>query len=321
MDLRSHWRLILFCMAWLALTVLMPQHYLCASTHLHSGVVPPSSQHVLAGAPAPGSTAVTKMNPAIGDMLIRINHLIEIVLVLLALLLLTELLRSRSYGKSSSNKELEGQLIRANQALSLLGSNQQKLVEETKESFSELSKFSFRLENIERELSGMVEGLKSVNRPSSLPPADPKPDRSPQSLQSGFDAFDLEDPLGRSLPPPSVVTSEGSAQAAFELLASGDRSGPRPLFLNTDASSSPIDMIQERAALLKEVEHTQGSFVMFVDSTRNRGWMFPNPLLIYRKDVLRRAFPDLTEHQFTHAKHTIKPVRTRRQDEQHWKIQ
>jgi hypothetical protein len=111
-----------------------------------------------------------------------------------------------------------------------------------------------------------------------------------------------------------------AAQSAYKNLVRGYATGAlEPIYLNAEASSSPLDMLGNNNVHLEEVNNKQGTFILFKD-TEQLGWVFPNPRLKFRQQALSPVFPGLTESQFGNDKENIQPVVVSRVDSNRWKI-
>jgi len=68
------------------------------------------------------------------------------------------------------------------------------------------------------------------------------------------------------------------------------------------------------------VSRSQGSFVLFKDRDGKRGWVFPNPELLFRKEVLGPVFPNLDQATFENAKESIGSVNVVAAGDRRWKV-
>lgn len=119
---------------------------------------------------------------------------------------------------------------------------------------------------------------------------------------------------------PSVPSFQESAQSAYRSLLRGSAVFPAPVYLNSEVSNSPMDMLGDSKVYLQEVGGMQGTFVLF-EGEDDRGCVFPNPNLRFRPQVLSPVFPNLTEAQFTSDAENIKPVFVSRVDGNRWKVE
>jgi hypothetical protein len=123
----------------------------------------------------------------------------------------------------------------------------------------------------------------------------------------------------RKLLPPEEV-----ARGAYAALVRNEETSLEPTYLKTEVKSSPMSMLEVEKVHLLEVGHNQGSFVMFLDSAGNGGWVFPNPNVSFRPDALKRVFPELgemSEVKFQSFKAQINPVPVRQIEPGRWIVE
>ena len=119
-------------------------------------------------------------------------------------------------------------------------------------------------------------------------------------------------------PPPRRSFREEAHSLYSNLLANGT-SSPEPVYLNPEDANSLQDMLVEKIPLLEEVSNSQGAFILFSDG-RGQGIVYPNPNLNFRKKVIEKVFPDLTEDTF-HYKESITPVLVSKMQDGLWKVE
>jgi formylglycine-generating enzyme required for sulfatase activity len=108
-----------------------------------------------------------------------------------------------------------------------------------------------------------------------------------------------------------------SAKSFYQRLADGGCVTNDLIYLTYEKSDSRQG-ITNRDEFLREVKHALGDFVLFA-SSESRGWVFPNPGLVFRPDSLSKLFPSLTAEWFD-SKQYIEPVPVVRVGKGRWKV-
>ena len=119
---------------------------------------------------------------------------------------------------------------------------------------------------------------------------------------------------------PDYPANQHDAQEAYRLLLSNQDVPSRVVYVIRESGSSPADLLQPGSVCLVEVDRSQGSFVLFPDRHGQQGWVFPNPGLIFRKEVFGPVFPHLNRAAFEHSKESVAPVRARAAGERRWTV-
>ncbi len=115
-------------------------------------------------------------------------------------------------------------------------------------------------------------------------------------------------------------SNEPEAQNAYRALLRDRTLLSSVLHVIREVSPSALDMLQQASVHLREVSRSQGSFVLFKDRDGKRGWVFPNPELLFRKEVLGPVFPNLDQATFENAKESIGSVNVVAAGDRRWKV-
>ena len=118
---------------------------------------------------------------------------------------------------------------------------------------------------------------------------------------------------------PRLQSQSERARHSYRSLLEGQPTSPEPLQLDAEGTSSIITRLEDNSVYLKQVGHTQGTFIMFTEDGK-AGYVFPNPALAFQGPALHEVFPALTEAEFNGAKQRIEPVPVTRVGERRWKV-
>jgi len=115
-------------------------------------------------------------------------------------------------------------------------------------------------------------------------------------------------------------SNESEARNAYRALLDDRQLLSSVLHAVREVISTPMDMVQQPEVFLQEVSRSQGSFVLLKDREGKRGWVFPNPELLFRKEVFGPLFPDLDRVTFESSKQSIGPVSVVPAGDKRWKV-
>lgn len=140
---------------------------------------------------------------------------------------------------------------------------------------------------------------------------------------SGGNAQPVEAALPRPAGKDKYLRSFGSlvgrAHQSYLKLVRRETPDHEPLYVEVPTKTTLFGHLTNPTVYLAQATHRQSAFVLFTEDDK-LGWVFPNPVLSYRKAALRDVFPDLTKEEFDKAKEKIEPVPVVRVDESRWKV-
>ena len=135
----------------------------------------------------------------------------------------------------------------------------------------------------------------------------------------GHDATAKQSATAQPAVQPIPQPQSERACVSYRSLLDGQPTSPEPLHLDSEGTSSVSGKLEDGSVYLKQVGHTQGTFVLFTEDGK-AGYVFPNPALAFQGPALREVFPALTEAEFNGAKQRIEPVPVIRVGERKWKV-
>jgi formylglycine-generating enzyme required for sulfatase activity len=115
----------------------------------------------------------------------------------------------------------------------------------------------------------------------------------------------------------STDSGRNSAKSFYRHMLSGGTVTNNLVYLSSEKSAVKAGLI-DRGEFLREVANKQGTFVLFADA--NKGWVLPNPSLVFRPRALATLFPDLTADQYNNFKQHIEPVAVTPAGKGRWKV-
>jgi pSer/pThr/pTyr-binding forkhead associated (FHA) protein len=116
------------------------------------------------------------------------------------------------------------------------------------------------------------------------------------------------------------ATSQAMARSSYISLCGGQPVSPEPIYLIAELKPSSIESLADSDVYLRQVDNSQGSFVLLGVSDVS-GWLFPNPGLLFKRNALAPVFPHLTKDDFNLHKESIEPLRVSRVSERRWRIE
>lgn len=125
-------------------------------------------------------------------------------------------------------------------------------------------------------------------------------------------------PVAETKPPVHLPFKERAHQSYLKL-ANRETPDQEPFYVEVPTKSTLFGKLADATVYLTNATHRGAAFVLFTEDDK-LGWVFPNPMLSYRKASLKDVFPDLTEEVFDAAKERIEPVQVVRADEARWKV-
>jgi hypothetical protein len=169
----------------------------------------------------------------------------------------------------------------------------------------------------QKAFSGNFEVAVQTVKRASEPRADDAPPRTQAEavtpIMSGVRSVDEAVTSGSP-------SNDSEAQNVYRALLNDRRLLSGVLHVIREVSSSQLDMLQQTSVYMQEVSRSQGSFVLFKDRDGKRGWVFPNPELLFRKEVFGPVFPNLDRVTFESAKQSIGPVSVTAAGDKRWKV-
>jgi len=119
--------------------------------------------------------------------------------------------------------------------------------------------------------------------------------------------------------PPVHLPFKERAHHSYLKLANRETPDHEPLYVEAHTKTTLFGKMADSTVYLAQATHRQSAFVLFTEDDKY-GWVFPHPMLAFRKTTLKDVFPNLTEEVFDGAKERIEPVPVVRVDESRWKV-
>jgi len=132
------------------------------------------------------------------------------------------------------------------------------------------------------------------------------------------DRADHSQPPGRTVPDKRLDSKEAAKQL-FLMLLQNRTIDPAPSYASPEADNDPMSAFMTRDVFLKTSHNRFAALLLFPGETETSGWVLPNPAVIFRPELLRAVYPDMTEETYA-RKESFVPVAVQSAGNGRWRV-
>ena len=123
---------------------------------------------------------------------------------------------------------------------------------------------------------------------------------------------------GRTVPAKRPGSKEAAKQL-FLMLLQNLTIDPAPSYANPEADNDPMSAFVTRDVFLRTSHNQFAALLLFPGQTETSGWVLPNPAVIFRPELLRAVYPDMTEETYA-RKEGFVPVAVQSAGNGRWRV-
>jgi type II secretory pathway pseudopilin PulG len=132
------------------------------------------------------------------------------------------------------------------------------------------------------------------------------------------DRADHSQPPGRTVPARRPGSKE-TAKELFLMLLQNLTIDPAPSYASPEADNDPLSPFMTRDVFLRTSHNPFAVFLLFPGQDETSGWVLPNPAVIFRPELLRAVYPDMTEETYA-RKESFVPVAVQSAGNRRWRV-